>query len=185
MRVISLGWGVQSFALAAMSALGELPPVDVAIHADTTHERRETYEFAAKWTPWLEARGVRVVTVKAPNQVVGVVWADNDQAHAAFYTLDSDNKQGQMLRACTDRWKIRPIRQWIRQEVGLSPFVRRVGVDGGIHGWQLPEGAHGSQREGLHAPAQADHPHGRASRPASRAEAPFSLISNPFSLTIS
>ena len=60
MRVISLGWGVQSFALAAMSALGELPPVDAAIHADTTHERRETYEFAATWTPWLEARGVHV-----------------------------------------------------------------------------------------------------------------------------
>jgi hypothetical protein len=31
---ISLGWGVQSFTLAAMVALGELPPVDVAIHAD-------------------------------------------------------------------------------------------------------------------------------------------------------
>ena len=25
LRIISLGWGVQSFALAAMSALGELP----------------------------------------------------------------------------------------------------------------------------------------------------------------
>ena len=63
MRVLSLGWGTQSFGLAAMSALGVLPPVDVAIHADTTHERRETYDFAARWTPWLEKHGVRVVTV--------------------------------------------------------------------------------------------------------------------------
>ena len=63
MRVISLGWGIQSWALAAMSALGKLPPVDAAIHADTTYERAETYEFAARWTPWLEERGVPVVTV--------------------------------------------------------------------------------------------------------------------------
>ncbi len=64
MRAISLGWGTQSFGLAAMSALGVLPPVDVAIHADTTHERSSTYAFAERWTPWLEERGVRVVTVK-------------------------------------------------------------------------------------------------------------------------
>ena len=38
MRVISLGWGVQSFTLAAMVALGELEPIDAAIHADTTHD---------------------------------------------------------------------------------------------------------------------------------------------------
>ena len=31
MKVISLGWGVQSFTLAAMVALGELEPVDYAI----------------------------------------------------------------------------------------------------------------------------------------------------------
>ena len=35
------GLGVQSFALAAMSALGVLPPVDAAVHADTSHERSE------------------------------------------------------------------------------------------------------------------------------------------------
>lgn len=64
LQILSLGWGVQSFGLAAMSALGVLPPVDFALHSDTGYERAETYEFAAKWTPWLEERGVRVVTVK-------------------------------------------------------------------------------------------------------------------------
>ena len=46
MKTISLGWGVQSFTLAAMVALGDLEPVDVAIHADTTHEASGTYAFA-------------------------------------------------------------------------------------------------------------------------------------------
>jgi hypothetical protein len=38
LKVLSLGWGIQSFTLAAMVALGELDPLSFAIHADTTHE---------------------------------------------------------------------------------------------------------------------------------------------------
>ena len=53
MKVISLGWGVQLWGLA-MVAKGILPPVDAAIHADTGHERSETYAFAARWTPWCD-----------------------------------------------------------------------------------------------------------------------------------
>ena len=45
---LSLGWGVQSFTLAAMAALGELPPIDLAIHADTGHEAQGTYDHARK-----------------------------------------------------------------------------------------------------------------------------------------
>lgn len=109
MRVISLGWGVQSFALAAMSALGVLPPVDAAIHADTTHERRETYEFAARWTPWLEARGVRVVTVRAELKTTNI----ETGITPPFFTVGPEGN-GMLYRLCTDRWKIRPIQRWIR-----------------------------------------------------------------------
>lgn len=71
-KVISLGWGVQSWTLCAMVALGELEPVDFAIHADTTHEFSGTYEFAKRWTPWLEERGVKVITVvNKDNRVTG------------------------------------------------------------------------------------------------------------------
>lgn len=63
MKIISLGWGIQSFTLAAMSALGEIEKVDLAINADTTHERQATYEFAKRWTPWLQEHGLNVVTV--------------------------------------------------------------------------------------------------------------------------
>ena len=66
-RYLSLGWGVQSFTIAAMCALGELEGLDVAVHADTTHEAEATYDFARRWTPWLGERGVRVETVGASN----------------------------------------------------------------------------------------------------------------------
>ena len=123
MRVISLGCGVQSFALAAMSALGELPPVDAAIHADTAHERRETYEFAAKWTPWLEERGVRVVTVKAPPEITDLVVGVTPPFHTA-----GTRGNGMLRRTCTDRWKIRPMHQWIRAQLKARGIVKTPGV---------------------------------------------------------
>lgn len=119
MRVISLGWGCQSFALAAMSALGELPPVDAAIHADTTHERAETYEFAERWTPWLEERGVKVVTVSDEYAARQMVDNRTGQTHAPMFTLgiDGGKGEGQLRRSCTGRWKIAPIRRWVSSEL--------------------------------------------------------------------
>ena len=67
LRYLSLGWGVQSWTIAAMVALGELPPVDIAVHADTGHEAQGTYEHVRLWTPWLEERGVKVATVHPDN----------------------------------------------------------------------------------------------------------------------
>ena len=42
LTVLSWGVGVQSTAMAAMVALGDLPPVDIVIHIDTGWERKPT-----------------------------------------------------------------------------------------------------------------------------------------------
>lgn len=41
LTVISLGAGVQSSTMAIMAAKGDLPPVDVAIFADTGNEPKQ------------------------------------------------------------------------------------------------------------------------------------------------
>jgi 3'-phosphoadenosine 5'-phosphosulfate sulfotransferase (PAPS reductase)/FAD synthetase len=125
MKVISLGWGVQSFTLAAMVALGELEPVDAAIHADTTHEFSGTYEFAKRWTPWLEEHGVKVITVSDPLQAAKVT---TDKTDAPFFTQKVVEfggtplpaymtGEGKLMRQCTNRWKITPMRRWISNEL--------------------------------------------------------------------
>lgn len=124
MRVISLGWGVQSFTLAAMAALGDIEPVDAAIHADTTHERSATYAFAAKWTPWLEARGVRVVTVTPPdaesvNRFGGVMLPG--------YTI-TPKGPGQLSRQCTQNWKRATIRRWLQANRHGRPVTQLLGI---------------------------------------------------------
>lgn len=116
MRTISLGWGVQSFTLAVMSALGNIAPVDVAIHADTTHERSATYDFAAKWAPWLESRGVRVVTVGENDihafSVLRELPGGGTEVNIPAHTASSGG--GMLRRQCTQRWKIAPMRRWLQ-----------------------------------------------------------------------
>lgn len=101
-RVLSLGWGVQSFTLAAMSALGEIDRLDAAIHADTTHERQGTYALAAQFGPWLEAHDIQYACVQAKN-------IDLEQIPA--YTVEGMP----VTRQCTKDWKVRPVRAWLQK----------------------------------------------------------------------
>jgi hypothetical protein len=125
-RYLSLGWGVQSFTLAAMIALEELPPVDAAIHADTGHEALGTYTHAARWTPWLEEHGVKIVTVKAQNTspIPGPSATNNMTRKGIWipaYSLNpTTGAKGQINRACTDKWKITPVRRFIRTQIGKT-----------------------------------------------------------------
>jgi 3'-phosphoadenosine 5'-phosphosulfate sulfotransferase (PAPS reductase)/FAD synthetase len=113
-QFISLGWGVQSFTIAAMVALGELPPVDAALHADTMHESEHTYTFAARWTEWLEERGVKVITVKPiQSDIVRPLPGGKVEIHPPFYTRHAGGV-GQTRRQCTMRWKVMPLRRHIR-----------------------------------------------------------------------
>ena len=123
MITISLGWGVQSFTMVAMSALGDLPRVDAAIHADTTHERIETYEFAVRWTTWLMERGIQVMTVKANRTDPA-----NEHDHPP-YSIDTGTMNGgRLLRRCTFAWKIAPIRRWLQSHRDKQPVELWIGI---------------------------------------------------------
>jgi hypothetical protein len=126
MIALSLGWGVQSFTMAAMSAIGELPRVDVAIHADTTHEREATYGFAAKWTPWLEEQGIKVATVRVvPDDEIRL--GENRVVDAPVYTIYK-NSSGQIKRQCTQDWKITPIRRYLQTVRNRKPVELWIGI---------------------------------------------------------
>ena len=122
-KVISLGWGVQSFGLAAMSALGVLPKVDAAIHADTRHERQETYRFAEKWTPWLEEHGIKVVTVQS-RQTEPISKVNNPGIKIPAHTTTLDGQpSGSLSGRCTFEWEILPINRWILKNLGSNTEV--------------------------------------------------------------
>jgi hypothetical protein len=123
-KVLSLGWGVQSFTLAAMAALGEFERPDVAIHADTTHESILTYQFARRWTKRLEEHGVRVVTVK--NDKYPDVFDTSVSVIIPAYT--DTNSGGLLSRQCTTKWKRAPMRRWIQSNRDNQPVELWLGI---------------------------------------------------------
>ena len=116
LRYLSLGWGVQSFTLAAMMALDELPRTDFLIHADTHHEREGTYSFRRRWEPWLGQHGLEVVTVSGQRtDVVMANWGVNGSVMIPAFTVDQHGDPGQVRLQCTHDWKVMPARRFIRQ----------------------------------------------------------------------
>ena len=125
MKVLSLGWGIQSFTLAAMVALGELEHVDYAIHADTTHERSETYSLAERMTPWLEERGVKVETTFATRKPKVINERGGVMIPAYMTTKKGD---GKLSRQCTSDWKIAPLRGRVQLERGGERVEQWLGI---------------------------------------------------------
>lgn len=111
MRFLSWGCGVQSTTLAAISALGELDPLDAVITADIGWERQATYEIRAWYTDWLRERGLQVEVVSAGN--IRKQGAE-EHIHIPFWTQDG----GPLNRQCTRHFKIMPVRRRIRELLG-------------------------------------------------------------------
>jgi len=126
MKIISLGWGVQSFTLAAMSALGELEPVDFAIHADTTHESQLTYQFATRWSPWFEEHNLQIYTVKPKN--ADPIKNQDGFSDVPYYSASVSHGNGQTKRQCTTHWKIIPMRQMISAYLKSQKVTKTAGI---------------------------------------------------------
>lgn len=110
-----------------MSALGELPRVDVAIHSDTQHERQATYAFAAQWTPWLAERGVQVATVTNEGRGGTDVVIGGNKTPIPAYTKGIGGT-GVIRRQCTNSWKIQPIRRYLQEHRAGQPVELWLGI---------------------------------------------------------
>ena len=132
MKIISLGWGVQSFTLAAMVALGELEPIDAAVHSDTGFESTLTYEFAKRWTPWLEAHGVKVETVKGTNgdlsELFQLTKSGKQISKIPAFTTNDDGSRAIGRRQCTTEWKISPLRRWLQEHRENQRVEQWIGI---------------------------------------------------------
>ena len=128
MKILSLGAGVQSSALALMVEKGELPMVDAAIFADTMSEPKEVYE----WFDWLKTQ------VSYPIHIVSYGNLRQDTIDSAqgkgrwnfltipVFSISKDTgKKGLLRRQCTSNYKIRPVHQQIREMLGLAKGEKR------------------------------------------------------------
>jgi hypothetical protein len=136
MTLITTSWsgGIPSTGLLAGAIDGILPPVDLAIFADTGAETQTTYDTVEVWRPFVEAHGIDVVIV-GDQDIVGDTLAGNGRfADIPFFIRNLEGSTGRLRRQCTPRYKVRPIKRALRDYLGVS---RRGRLPAGLVTQQL------------------------------------------------
>ena len=125
LRVLSLGAGVQSTAMALMVAHGEFEHMpDCAIFADTQSEPKAVYDHLN----WLMSDNVlpfpvHVVTAGSLRDTVVREAGAGRFVSAPFFTL-GDSGGGLLRRQCTREFKITPLSKEMRRLAGYKPRQR-------------------------------------------------------------
>lgn len=111
LQIISFGGGVQTTALAILNLTSQvLSPTTQIVFADTGGEHPETYSFVASFAEWVSDHGGTFVRVS-----YGDLYDDYRARSLIPYRTD---------RRCTDKYKIRPVRRYLRSQVGRSSAAR-------------------------------------------------------------
>jgi len=133
LRVISLGAGVQSSALALLASQGRFIKPDFAVFADTGWEPSYVY----KWLNFLEKQlSYPVYRVSNGNIREDIIKAATDRRTKIrtppfFVKVEGKTRASMLLRQCTDEYKIRPIHNFIKsklKEYGKSVAELWIGI---------------------------------------------------------
>jgi len=121
LKVLSLGAGVQSTAVALLSKHGELPPLDCAIFADTGWEPKAVYRHL----DWLETQlPFPVHRVSAPWNIREMPFMHGNAAKRFVSLPMFTEGGGKLWRQCTKEFKIEPIHAKVRELLGLKKGER-------------------------------------------------------------
>lgn len=114
-QIWSSGGGMQSSAIAALIAVGELKP-DLAIIVDTERELSTTWEYLEKWVkPALSAAGVDLHRVKKSEYATVDLYSKKNVLLIPAFTTES-GQVGKLPTYCSNEWKQRVIRRWASEK---------------------------------------------------------------------
>ena len=118
MEIISYGGGVQTAALLVLTAQGKVEnPATHAVFSDTGSELRATY------------RHIEIMQDVFPIQVVrSDLGPLHEYVMAGNAVLPMYGDRGGMnFRICTEKWKIREVRRWLRAN-GAKQAIVQIGI---------------------------------------------------------
>lgn len=125
-RILSLGAGVQSTALALMSARGELPMLDFAVFADTGGEPKKVYDHL----DWIETQvPFPIIRASRAGDSLGdtalkIASGEVDRAGSSMIPWHVAQPNGMMPRQCSKEYKTRVVQQVLRDKIGLAKGER-------------------------------------------------------------
>lgn len=122
LRLLSLGAGVQSTALLLLAAEGRIEKPDLAIFSDTGWEPREVYDHLDRLEREVaEPAGIPILRLQYGNlrdDVLGEGRMTGATLPAFTTPMPGADRGGIVKRQCTEAYKIRPIRQYVREALG-------------------------------------------------------------------
>lgn len=125
-RILSLGAGVQSSCLLALSAEGILPRIDFAVFADTGWEPQAVYDHLDRLEREVaKPAGIPILRVSSGNIRDDALNPEHRFASMPLYILNRDGRPGMTRRQCTGEYKIKPIKRQVRDLLGF-PYPQRV-----------------------------------------------------------
>ncbi|MFE9042497.1 hypothetical protein ACFYOG_16455 [Streptomyces sp. NPDC007818] len=131
LRALSLGAGVQSTCLLVLAAEGRLPGLDLAIFADTGWEPRAVYDHLDRIEEEIASRaGIPILRVSAGNIRSDALDPTKRFASMPLHILNQSGSEGMSRRQCTGQYKIRPIKEKVRELLGY-PYPQRIPA--GVH----------------------------------------------------
>ncbi len=128
LRLLSLGAGVQSTALALLATDGTLPDLDGAIFADTGWEPAAVYAHLARLhAEVLRPAGIPLYRVAKGNLRADAIDPAHRYASVPYFVRNPDGTEGMGRRQCTSEYKLAPINRKVRELLGAAPpHYRRV-----------------------------------------------------------
>jgi hypothetical protein len=125
LRILSLGAGVQSTTCLLLSAQGHLPPLDVAIFADTGWEPESVYVHLDRLEREVAApAGIPILRVSAGNIRADALDPSHRFASMPLHIKNPDGKPGLTRRQCTSEYKLKPIKKQVRKLLGYPHPIR-------------------------------------------------------------
>jgi hypothetical protein len=137
---MSLGGGVQTILEGVLHAIGELPPIDAAVFADTTEEPRRVYA-QLQWLEEFVARSPHPYPIHRVTK--GPLWEsavrvrttrDGERRYIEtsipVHFKDADGEEGRGLRTCSIDFKIELVTATTRMLLGR--FRRQIKEEEGV-----------------------------------------------------
>jgi hypothetical protein len=127
MKILSLGAGVQSTAMALMAERGEIECPDYAIFADTGWEPKHVYTHL----DWLEKQlSYPVLRVQHSDIKKDLTKGMNGERIPAipFFIANSDGSAGIGMRQCTHDYKLIPIKRCVSKLVTGKGMKKKPGT---------------------------------------------------------
>lgn len=141
LRILSLGGGTQSCALALMSAAGELPKLDHVVFADTQGELPETYAYLDYLRSVIEPAGIPLHVVTGGSLELALLSAEPTGLNPTppAHVLNEDGTKGRVgAYRCSFDYKRRQVDKKVKQLCGGPGAWKRTTVEQWI-GFSLDE----------------------------------------------